>query len=174
MPRSSLILLSLCLFLSSNWLLTKTHGEDNTPSHSQETAGLQPLPENDEDFVELAPYMTELQRFTHKMALATHAGNVELANFYLYESILLLENIQKDVPEYRNQPIALLVDRMGLPAFKKLEKSLNAEPFDVEKTLTDLDLVVNSCNQCHAATDHSFIKITRGTDFNPFNQSFQP
>ncbi|MDP0491130.1 MAG: hypothetical protein Q7Q71_08805 [Verrucomicrobiota bacterium JB023] len=175
MPRASLFVIGLCLVTLFSWLLTSTRADDPPPSEEAPAppVGLHPMVE-EEEFVELAPYMTELQTFTHKLALASKEKNQRLAEFYLYESILLLETIQNEVPEYRGQPIALFVDRMALPAYEQMKETILAEPLDADKLMTDLHGVVASCNQCHAATAHEFIKITPGTEVNPFNQSFKP
>ncbi len=126
--------------------------------------------------VELAPYMGELQRLTHKLALSVAAGNGALAAFYAYESIEKLKEIQSDVPEYDGQPIALLIDRHGLPptlAFAKLAKQTppGGNQLELERAMNQL---IDACNTCHAATLHEFIKITPGTGVNPFNQDFTP
>lgn len=121
---------------------------------------------------ELALLMGELQRLTHKMALSADAGNAELANFYMHESLEQMKKIQTEVPEYEGQPVALLMDRMGLTAYATMQEAVNAK--DKQRMLAALDTVIQSCNACHAATLHPFIRITRGTEVNPFNQSFQP
>lgn len=138
---------------------------------SSETAKLEPL-SLESSPPELALLMGELQRLTHKMALSADAGNAELANFYMHESLEQMQKIQTEVPEYEGQPVALLMDRMGLPAYATMQEAVNAK--DKQRMLAALDTVIQSCNACHAATLHPFIRITRGTEVNPFNQSFQP
>lgn len=145
---------------------------------------LEPLPPEPRP-VELAPYMGELQRLTHKLSLSVGARNHELARFYTYESIELLREIQRDVPEYDGQPIALLIDRMALPPTERLSALLarasrsegeaeSGESNDAEQVQQALDELVASCNQCHVQTLHGFIKITAETRVNPFNQDFNP
>ncbi len=123
---------------------------------------------------ELALLMGDLQRLTHKMALSANEGNAELAAFYMHESLEQLKTIQEDSPEYEGQPIAVLIDRLARPAYEPFKQSVTAKPADKERMLTALDGVIQSCNQCHVATQHPLIKITRGTEVNPFNQSFKP
>jgi hypothetical protein len=135
--------------------------------------GLQPVAEA-EAAPELALLMGDLQRLTHKMALSANEGNAKLAAFYMHESLEQLKAIQKDSPEYEGQPVALLIDRLAMPAYEPFQKSVTAETADKERMLTALDGVIQSCNQCHVATHHPLIKITRGTEVNPFNQSFKP
>ncbi len=128
---------------------------------------------------ELALLMGTLQRLTHKLALSADAGNAPLAAFYLHESLEQLRAIQAQSPEYENQPIAVLIDRLALPAYADLQKSLDypntpPPPASRHVLLRGLDRVIASCNECHAATQHAVIQITRGTEVNPFNQSFRP
>jgi hypothetical protein len=138
---------------------------------SQEPARLEPLSAEPIQ-PELALLMGDLQRLTHKMALSADAGNAELANFYMHESLEQMKKIQSEVPEYEGQPVALLMDRLGLPAYAAMQEAVNAK--DKKRMLTALDTVIQSCNACHAATLNPFIRITRGTEVNPFNQSFKP
>jgi hypothetical protein len=123
---------------------------------------------------ELALLMGDLQRLTHKMALAADAGNSGLAAFYMHESIEQLKNIQRESPEYEGQPVALMIDRIGLPAYEAIAEAVEVRPVDRERLLGALDGVVSSCNRCHEGTGHGLIRITRGTEVNPFNQSFKP
>lgn len=142
-------------------------------SKSEEPEGsVRPLEE--QEAPELALLMGDLQRLTHKMALAADAGNPELAAFYMHESIEQLKTIQRESPEYEGQPVALMIDRIGLPAYQAIGEAVEARPVDRERMLGALDVVVESCNRCHAGTGHGIIRITRGTEVNPFNQSFKP
>ncbi len=133
----------------------------------------------DEDFVELAPYMTRLQTLTHKLALSLEHDNRELAEFYLYESLEALEDIKTDVPEYRGQPVALLVDRLATPTYKALQAALAK---DKQASLEGVSVrskeafssLIKSCNQCHVVTQHAFIEIPEKSGNNPFLQSFTP
>lgn len=118
--------------------------------------------------------MGDLQRLTHKMALSAHDGNAELAAFYMHESLEQLKSIQEQSPVYEDQPIALLIERLALPTYGPFREAVIARPIDRERMLTALDGVVASCNQCHVAAQHPLIRITRGTEVNPFNQSFKP
>lgn len=175
MRQTSFLVATLATLLVSSWFLTQGQAKETQEETAESPAPkLAPLEEEDSDFVELFPYMTELSHLTHKLALATKAKNTKLAEFYLYESILHLEVIQNDVPEYRGQPIALFIDRMAHPAYEEMKTNLQEEEPDFELLTKNFQSVVQSCNACHAATDHAFLKVTDGFDVNPFNQSFQP
>ena len=136
-------------------------------------AGLAPLLVA-EPVPELALLMGDLQRLTHKMALSAHEGNAPLAGFYLHESLEQLKAVQSEAPEYERLPIALLIDRLALPAYEPFKAALTEQPLNRDRLMSTLDGIIQSCNACHAATEHGFIRITRGTEVNPFNQSFKP
>lgn len=143
------------------------------PAAESPNSALQPLSEAARE-PELALLMGTLQTLTHKLALSADAGNAPLAAFYLHESMEQLRTIQHEAPEYENLPIAVLVERLALPAYSDLEKAVAAQPeAGREALLAGLDRVIQSCNECHGATQHGFIRIIRGTEINPFNQSFQ-
>lgn len=129
-----------------------------------------------DEFVELAPYMAELQQLTHKVSLSIAHNNTALAEFYMYESLEVLNDTQENVPEYRGQAIALMIDRISKPAYDQLKKALASYKSDRNKA--DLETahsqLIESCNTCHKSTNHEFIKIINRGDFNPFNQDFRP
>jgi len=121
---------------------------------------------------ELALLMGDLQRLTHKLALSADAGNAELAAFYLHESQEQLRKIQSEAPEYENIPVALLIDRLAHPAYAPMRDAVTAR--DMKGMREGMNAIVQACNACHTATQHAFIRITPGTEVNPFNQSFAP
>jgi hypothetical protein len=136
---------------------------------SQDT--LRPL-QDEAEAPELASLMGELQRYTHKLALSAEAGNAELAAFYLHESQEQLRKIQKEAPDYEQLPIALLVERLALPAYQPMQEAVTAK--DKAQMRQAAEGIIQACNTCHTATQRSFIRITSGSDKNPFNQSFAP
>lgn len=124
---------------------------------------------------DLAPYMGDLARLTHKLALAVDARNLSLSKFFAYEVATQLEKIQRDVPIYAGHPIGVLADRHTLPALERLTDLLTGSeetfPANAEPAFA---AVLASCNACHRATQHGFIRIVSGTDRNPFNLDFAP
>ena len=128
--------------------------------------------------IELAPPMGELQRLTHKLSLAVGGQNLELTRFYACESLELLREIQRDIPQYDGQPIALWIDRLAMPAYENLTAALSAagdppsldQQAEVDRAVAG---VVTACNACHEATSHGFIRITDERERNPFNQRFE-
>ncbi len=131
-----------------------------------------PLPPS-QPVEELAAYMSQLQIYTHKLSLSLDAGNKELGAFYFHESLALLDEIQEKVPEYEGIPVAVYVDRYGLPAYEGLRQELRKSEIDRNALNKGMDAVIKSCNTCHAASQHGFIKIKRNS-VNPFYQDFAP
>ncbi|MEO0424772.1 MAG: hypothetical protein AAF184_20720 [Pseudomonadota bacterium] len=129
----------------------------------------------DEPAVELAELMGQLQLYAHKLTLSVDAHNAPLARFYLEEATHLMTQMQALTPEYEGIPVALYLDRMGLPAADALAEALPAEAVDVAWTAIDqaTDAFIDACNRCHAASQHGFIRIKRHAD-NPFLQDFSP
>lgn len=125
--------------------------------------------------VELAPYMAQLQRLIHKLALSVDANNPPLAGFYTYEALEVLSDIQAEAPTYKGMPIALLIDANGRPPLEAMKRLLaqRGAP-DRNAMRAALNQVVQGCNACHAGTQHPFIRITAEPGSNPFNQDFRP
>jgi hypothetical protein len=131
---------------------------------------LQPIPGLSDETVELVEYMRRLQYFTHKAGLAIEAKNEPLTHFYLHELEEVIDKL-KSVEVYDGHPIAALAQRILKPAFKNVEKGVEAKQFD--QTRTAYGAMLTACNQCHQATAHGYIKIEKRLD-NPFMQSFAP
>jgi hypothetical protein len=61
-----------------------------------------------------------------------------------------------------------------MPAYEAIQKAVADRSDDPAVLLPAVEQVVQSCNTCHAAAQRGAIRITLGTDNNPFNQSFAP
>lgn len=121
---------------------------------------------------ELAVYMSDLQRWSHKAVLSVEARNAPLADFYLHELEETVEAVQQDVPTYEGYAIAELTETMLLPSLDSLDVALDAG--DWPQATEQLRAVATACNQCHVATDHGFVHIKLHDLPNPFAQSFDP
>ncbi len=126
-------------------------------------------PEEHEE-VELAVVMSQLQTHAHKFALSVEAENHELASFYMHEMEESAETITEKVPTYEGYNIAELMEQYLEPQMESTEEALEEKDWDNVRQQTIK--LVNSCNSCHGASDHGFVKITPGFDNNPFNQDF--
>lgn len=120
--------------------------------------------------VELAVAMGQLQTYTHKYALAVEAENHELASFYLHEVEESVESIAEDVPTYEGYDIDKLIGQYLEPEIEPTEEALESKNWG--KIRQQTIKLVDTCNSCHEASDHGFVKITPGFDNNPFNQDF--
>ena len=118
---------------------------------------------------ELVPYMEIMQHLSHKLGLSIQAKNEPLASFYLEEINETVALIRKKFPVYDKQEIASLAGAMFVPQIEPLRKAVKAKNWVI--TNAGYTKMIDSCNDCHAATDHEFIQITAPTT-NPFNQSF--
>ncbi len=126
--------------------------------------------QSEEEEAELALYMTQLQRWTHKTALALQARNPDLADFYLHEMEESVETIQSEAPTYEGHAIAELTDEILVPSVDSLDRALDNRDWSaVDARLQDL---ARSCNQCHESTDHGFVRIDLEDVPNPYTQDF--
>ena len=120
--------------------------------------------------VELALLMKNVNYFTQKLGLAIQSNNANLANFYVHEVEEGLEEIYS-VSSYDNLPIGQTAKKIMPAAFGALEKAIDSK--DQDEMLQSYQSVIESCNRCHNATQHGYLKILVPTT-NPFNQNFAP
>jgi hypothetical protein len=120
---------------------------------------------------ELSPYMALMQHHMHKLGLALQAKNAPAAGFYIEEVEEAAAIIQKKFPTYDKIAVAQLMNAMLVPSIVPLEKAIKASNWAVSNA--GYTKLIDSCNGCHAAAQHGFVKITAPTQ-NPFNQSFSP
>jgi len=119
----------------------------------------------------LAERMAHLQRHTHKLQLSVEAKNPRLVGFYVHEIEEMAEEIRDEIPSYDGQPVGRLAAEMLLPAVEALESPVEAG--DWEAAGIAFDRLIATCNTCHDATEHGYIRI-RKAEGNPFNQDFSP
>lgn len=149
------VLLLLVLGLSA---CTAEGGKEAAPDSAEET--------------ELAVHMADLQRWSHKTALALQARNPALADFYLHELEETVETIQEEAPTYEGHPIADLTDQLLVPRVEELGRALDERSWSlVDKRVNQM---AQACNQCHAQTDHGFVRIDLKDVPNPYVQDFAP
>ena len=119
---------------------------------------------------ELARYMANLQRWTHKAALALEARNAELADFYLHEVEETVGTVQEEAPTYEGYPVGELTGELLVPAVDSLDSALDGGEWPaVDRRVEALQ---QACNDCHEATDHGFVRIDLRDLPNPYAQRF--
>ena len=123
----------------------------------------------DEEEVELAGYMGELQRFSQKLGFAIHGKNQKLSDFYLHEIEEVLGEL-KEIKEHEGMPIADSVQVIMTPLVSELSQYIHASNW--KKSSKSYLEVIEGCNRCHSATEHEFIKILPSRGKSPFNQDF--
>lgn len=117
-----------------------------------------------------AEYMYFMQLYTHKLLLSVQAGNAELADFYLHELEETTEDVIEHIKEYDGFPVSELTATMLMPVIEDLEDALDAGDWD--EIRAKARILVDSCNACHAATEHGYIYIPFDVTTNPFLQDF--
>ena len=131
---------------------------------------LHPMASLADEAIELVEYMARLQYFSHKAGLSLQAKNEPLTHFYLHELEEAIEKLE-EAKAYDGYPISALVKQTLKPAFKKLEKSVEAK--QLTRAQADYDAMLTACHTCHKSTAHGYIKIEKRLH-NPFMQSFEP
>lgn len=129
------------------------------------------LPHREQVEPELAAYMGELQRQTHKLNLSIVAENRPLADFYLHEVREVVTQIEERFPQHDGFPVAALTRAKLDPHLASLSATLREGSWQAARG--KLGELVAGCNGCHVATDHAFVRIEL-TTANPYNQSFGP
>ena len=123
----------------------------------------------EEEEVHLVDLMSVLQYFTHKTGLSLRAGNLELADFYLHEFEEVMAEVG-EVESYEGQPVGQLSDAMLGPSLHALEEAVDSG--NPEAALSAYEVMIDTCNACHVATQFGFIKIEDRSTENPYMQSF--
>lgn len=119
---------------------------------------------------ELARYMTNLQRWTHKTALAVEARNAELGHFYLHEMEETVATVREEAPTYEDHPVRELMDEHLVPAVAALDSTLEGGGWPaVDRRVHALQ---QACNECHRATGYGFVRIDLRDLSNPYAQRF--
>ncbi|NGP89132.1 hypothetical protein [Fodinibius halophilus] len=142
----------------------------SSPDKKETTAQQEGVEKAKKDTPELADAMGQLQYYTHKYTLAVDAQNHELATFYFHEVRAAADGIKKNIPGYEGYDIARFMKLFLDPTIEPVETALANKNWEEVRAKT-IEMV-NSCNSCHNATSHGFVKVTPGFDNNPYNQDF--
>ena len=121
-----------------------------------------------------AEYMYFMQLYTQKLLLSVQSENRELADFYHHELEEVTEDVIEHIQEYDGFPVGELTEAMLLHAMDNFEDALDADELNWDEIRHRARLIVRSCNACHEATAHGYIRIPEEATINPFLQDFDP
>lgn len=124
-------------------------------------------PRKGEDFV--IQSMERYQRFSQKLWFAGQESNWELAEFYTHEIHEVTEELIGSTVFHDDRDISKLAGEMMEEKIAELDQAVDAQ--EEELFVKNYLGLINSCNACHTATEHDFIKI-KVPVINPFNQEF--
>ena len=120
----------------------------------------------------LVEFMMHVQSHHAKLWLAGNARNWELADYQADELKELLEDIAKQVPDYKGTPVGQMIEAATMPPISDIEGAIKAR--DGAKFAAAFDKLTAACNACHEVAKRGFIVIQRPAT-SPFpNQSFAP
>jgi len=115
-------------------------------------------PENDtNNAIELADIMLRMQIHMDKLHFALKLKNQPLAAFYVDELGEALEEIMQANLREENVALSPLVKNMVVPKLEIVEQNISEYNPDLLRA-GYLELL-ESCNNCHRATNHGFIRI---------------
>lgn len=153
------LLISTLIFIG--FACNSVHNTD-----SQETS------ENKQALVEEIPliyHMSFISRYTQKLYFAGEAENWELADIYSHEIEEISAGIVSRGEMHDGINISELIDSMLLPQIEQLEEAIDSG--DREMFLDRYNVMIQSCNSCHEASDYGAVKVTI-PDVNPYAQDF--
>lgn len=153
----------LPLILSALALVVALFSLVRTPEPTGTKAPSQHAPEATEEHeeIEVAVHMGRIQRYHQKWWAAGHAGNAELAGFYLHEMEEAMEEIALARVVDEGIDISAHMRTYGLTTLEGLEKKLKEE--GVAAMHADAGLLANTCTTCHVACGHPYLRIVPPT-----------
>lgn len=121
---------------------------------------------------ELGEIMSDIQRHHAKLWFAGTNENWKLSQYEIHEIEEAFEKIEKLHRTHDEQPIAQLLPVMIMPAIDSTLKAI--EQKSKKDFISQFNILTNSCNNCHKATQHEF-NVIKTPDMPPVtNQKFTP
>lgn len=128
--------------------------------------------DTDENYASTVPliyHMSFIQRYSTKLYFAGSEENWGLADIYAHE----LEELSKVISEGDLSDdgidVSNLMETMLPPQLEKIEEAIDKK--DLVLFNKSYENMIQTCNQCHQASDYGLVKITV-PEQNPFNQDF--
>lgn len=156
--RNGAIFVLLALSLALNgvlWLEVRKLGKSNDP---------QPLSVviNEGRDGSLATVMASIQLHTHKLNLAIKARNRPLAEYYVKGLNQGVERVVRSFPEHQGHRVAEETPAYLDPWLNDLDRKLGSS--DWSGARRSFARLLQACNECHAATDHPFLRASSSAD----------
>ncbi|MCC5919901.1 MAG: hypothetical protein LAT68_14690 [Cyclobacteriaceae bacterium] len=102
--------------------------------------------------------MNRMQIYSDKLWHAIDAENEELARFYAHEVEEVMEWLEEVNPVEDGYELGKMAKVKGLPEAEKLYHALDEKSGSYVNLY---DALIQSCNACHTATGHAFLKVKR-------------
>lgn len=150
-----LLVLGLCIGFAC------TDGEIQTNEQTETNVEGESIP--------LIYHMSFISRYTKKLYFSGEAENWELADIYNHEIEEISEGIIEDNIVHDEVNISELMESMLLPKIERVEEAIDNQ--DREMFRERYNILIQSCNQCHKATNYEAVQVTV-PESNPFNQEF--
>jgi len=119
--------------------------------------------------IPLIYHMSFISRYTKKLYFSGEAENWELADIYSHEIEEISEGIIKENLVHDEINISELMESMLLPQIERVEEAIEHQ--DREMFLDRFNILIQSCNQCHIASNYGAVMVTI-PQTNSFNQEF--
>lgn len=133
----------------------KSVKENNTPSN-----------------IELAVYMTRLQRYLEKAYWSANANNTALHEFYIHEMEETMEQVQEAGLVEDGVNISYNMLQFGIKSLETYEARVKED--GIASVPDHFQNLINGCNGCHLTSKKGFIQIQVPT-VNQYNsQKFTP
>lgn len=114
-------------------------------------------------------HMSFISRYATKLYFAGEAENWKLADIYNHEIEEVTEDIVAGGEMHDEINVSQLMESMLLPQVEQVEVAIDVR--DREMFLNRCSVMIQTCNQCHAAADYGAVKVTV-PETNPFSQDF--
>lgn len=140
------------------------------PQHDQQMAEHMDTEEHySEDSIPLIYHMSFIQRYATKLYFSGMEENWGLADIYAHELEEISEVIVDGMHMDDGVNVSSLMETMLPPQIEAIEEAIDEQDRAVfEERYQNM---VQTCNQCHQASDYGLVKVTV-PETNPFAQDF--
>jgi hypothetical protein len=113
-------------------------------------------------------FMTNIQMHHAKLWFAGQNKNWRLADFEVHE----IEEALEDIRKFNNDRTEAKSISMINPAMDSVSSAIQQK--NIKSFTSSFNLLTNTCNNCHKATEHEFNVVTIPSSLPVVNQNFKP